>query len=111
VASFSTAKTLRACQPSIFIRTSTDLDAPESRVVGPVVVGVRAMVGPMTLQPIRDSPMVSSAGKTKGAQRPKQPQTQTLIKADAISAEKARTTPLNSLRKQREALKAMAETA
>jgi hypothetical protein len=41
VVSFSTASILRARQPSAFIRTNTDLNAPGSRARGPVVFGLR----------------------------------------------------------------------
>ena len=63
----------------------------------------KPITGPMRLQPIRDSviPMMSSVGKVKRAPQSKQEPTKT----EAISVEKARITRLNSLRKQREALK------
>ena len=59
--------------------------------------------GPMRIQPIRDSviPMMSSVGKA--APQPKQKPTKTEVAQ--IGLEKARITRLNSLRKQREALK------
>ena len=43
VASRSTARIFKAFQPSAFIRTSTDLNAPGSRARGPVVFGLRPM--------------------------------------------------------------------
>jgi hypothetical protein len=59
--------------------------------------------GPMSTQPVRSAviPMISSVGEvTKGSQP-----TQKSTKTEAISVEKAKTTRLNSLRKQRQALK------
>jgi hypothetical protein len=59
--------------------------------------------GPMSTQPVRYAviPMISSVGKATRAPQP----TQKSAKTEAIRVEKARMTRLNSLRKQREALK------
>jgi hypothetical protein len=46
VVSFSTASIRSARQPSGLIRVSTDLNAPGSRAVGPVVFGLRPMLSP-----------------------------------------------------------------
>jgi hypothetical protein len=59
--------------------------------------------GPMTTQPVRSPviPETSSVGKLTREPRP----AQKFAKTQAISAEKAKTTRLDSLRKQRAALK------
>lgn len=59
--------------------------------------------GPMSTQPVRCAviPMISSVGKATKAPQP----TQKSTKTEAVRVEKARITRLNSLRKQREALK------
>jgi hypothetical protein len=59
--------------------------------------------GPMSTQPVRctETPMISSVGKVTSASQPAKKSART----EAISAEKAKTTRLNSLRKQRQALK------
>src|SRR3984957_10524992 len=49
VVSFSTASIRNARQPSGLIRVSTDLNAPGSRAVGPVVFGLRPMLSPESL--------------------------------------------------------------